>query len=344
MNKMDVMIPRTATGVHAPSWQKALSGAISSVPELLAATGNCPEAVKQHYCIPEQFPIRVPQCYVERIAPGDIDDPLLRQVLSYSEEIITTPGYTNDPLNEADSNILPGIIHKYHGRVLLILGAACAIHCRYCFRRHFDYQNNQNSSLQWLPALDYIRNNPTITEVIYSGGDPLVNSDKKLARLTRQIADIAHVKRLRIHTRVPVVIPQRVTEELVDWMTESRLKISLVLHINHANEIDKEVMQVLSLLSSNQIMLLNQSVLLKGVNDRPETLLQLSEKLFEAGVLPYYLHLMDKVQHAAHYDTELQVARDLHREMLIRLPGYLVPKLVVEEPGKDSKTPIRTTV
>ncbi len=336
------MIPRTESGVHAISWQKELANAITNVEQLLAATKNDAAAVQQHICTPAQFPIRVPFPYIKRIVPGDINDPLLRQVLSYREETLTTPGYLHDPLQETNSNVKPGIIHKYKGRVLLVLGSTCAINCRYCFRRHFPYQNNQNSTLQWTQALDYIRRDSSISEVIYSGGDPLVNSDKKLASVTQQISEIDHVKRLRIHTRMPVVIPQRVTDELLGWLTETNLKVSMVLHINHANELDTEVAEALAKLSMNNVILLNQSVLLQGVNNHADALVTLSESLFDHGIIPYYLHLMDKVQHTAHYDTPLQSAHILEQELLARLPGYLVPKLVFEEPAKNSKTPLTT--
>ena len=332
------MIPRSEPLVHAISWQAQLSNSITSVAHLLKITGNNIEEARQRSSSDLDFTVRVPHSFVERIVPGDLSDPLLQQVLPLKVETAQTPGYLTDPLAESSANVQPGIIHKYHGRVLLILTGACAINCRYCFRRHFPYAENQNSTLQWHQALDYIRNDPSITEVIYSGGDPLVNSDKKLSNLTRQIAQIAHVKRLRIHTRLPIVIPERVTDELLDWLSNSRLHLSIVLHTNHANELDTSVAHAIEKLRQSRITLLNQSVLLKGINDTVPALAQLSERLFEMGVLPYYLHLLDKVQGAAHFDISPDTAKTLVGKLTALLPGYLVPKLVFEEPGKASKT------
>lgn len=338
MNKSDVIIPRSAPRVHETRWQSQLSGAIDNLSDLLRATGN-DDAAAQHLTARYfDFPVRVPHAYLARIKPGDINDPLLKQVLPLAQESLTVPGYTTDPLEESATTVVPGIIHKYSRRVLLILTGACAINCRYCFRRHFPYQDNNNSLEQWSRALGYIRDDPSITEVIFSGGDPLANSDKRLATLTRQIAAIPHVKRLRIHTRLPIVIPDRINAELIRWLTETRLQVSMVLHSNHPNELDQQVAAALAKLRPHPITLLNQSVLLKGINDSSATLAALSERLYEMGVLPYYLHLMDKVQGAAHFDVEIEQARKLAGELAARLPGYLTPKLAIEQPGKASKT------
>lgn len=334
------IIPRSEQLIHSISWQSELSGAITDLASLLEYTGNRAEEIIGLDSGALSFPLRVPRPYADRIVAGDSEDPLLRQVLPLAVENQPVPGYISDPLDEATSNITPGIIHKYHGRVLLILTGACAINCRYCFRREFPYSENQNSMTEWQQALDYIRQDSSISEVIFSGGDPLLNSDKKLQQLTLTIADIPHVKRLRIHTRLPVVIPQRVNNELLNWLTETRLQTVMVIHCNHANEIDSQVEKALQQLRNHGITLLNQSVLLKGINDDLLSLTHLSERLFEVGVLPYYLHLLDKVQGAAHFDIDENQASQLVGKLTNRLPGYLVPKLVREIAGKPAKTPV----
>jgi len=334
------IIPRSDQFIHSISWQSELSRAIKDVRGLLDYTGNQPDNIDGLDIGELDFPLRVPRPYANRIEHGNPDDPLLRQVLPLSIEKNHVAGYVSDPLSEANSNIQPGIIHKYKGRVLLILSGACAINCRYCFRRHFPYQDNQNSSAEWQSALGYIRQDSSITEVILSGGDPLINSDKTLQQLSQSIAEIAHVKRLRIHTRLPVVIPQRVTDEMLDWLTQSRLQTIVVIHANHASEIDEQVTNALLKIRARGITLLNQSVLLKAVNDDVNTLKQLSERLFQAGVMPYYLHLLDKVQGAAHFDIPSQQAQLLVGQLSSQLAGYLVPKLVREIAGEPSKTPL----
>jgi EF-P beta-lysylation protein EpmB len=334
------IIPRSEQLIHTISWQSELSGAINDLGTLLDYTGNRADQIQGLDTGALSFPLRVPRPFADRIEPGNPEDPLLRQVLPLAVENQPAPGYVSDPLDEASSNITPGIIHKYQGRVLLILTGACAINCRYCFRREFPYGENQNSMAQWQQALDYIRRDSSISEVIFSGGDPLLNSDKKLTELTRLIAAIPHVQRLRIHTRLPIVLPQRVTQELIAWLTETRLRPVVVVHSNHANEIDNQTLAALEKLHAQGVTLLNQSVLLKGVNDSTDALEQLSERLFEAHVLPYYLHLLDKVQGAAHFDISENRARQLVGELAARLPGYLVPKLVREIAGRPAKTPV----
>jgi len=334
------MIPRTASPVEPITWQSEMSRAVSSMAELLALTGNSNSGDNLHVDYQAGFPLRVPRPYIDRIENGNSADPLLRQVLPVRHERSLTPGYVSDPLMESQTNILPGIIHKYVGRVLLILAGNCAINCRYCFRKHFPYDENNNGSSQWEDAIEYIRNDTSITEVILSGGEPLLNNDKKLASLCQKIAEITHVKRLRIHTRMPIVVPQRITNELLDWMTATRLKPVMVIHCNHSNELDDVVAHSLALLKEAGINLLNQSVLLAGVNDNSETLLRLSERLFECGVMPYYLHLLDRVSGSAHFEVDESDARQLLYQLSANLPGYLVPKLVREIAGKKSKTPI----
>jgi len=269
---------------------------------------------------------------------GDPRDPLLLQVLSTGQEMLDTPGYSADPVGETGAaNPHRGIIHKYHGRVLLIVSSGCAVNCRYCFRRHFPYSENQNSRQQWREALQLIRDDKSIEEVILSGGDPLVATDEQLKGLVAQIAGIAHVRRMRIHTRLPVVIPARITDSLLDAITHPRLQTIVVIHCNHASEMDESVASALAALRSRGITLLNQSVLLADINDNLEAQLALCQRLFATGVLPYYLHLLDKVQGAAHFDVPEHHARMLLAELAARLPGYMVPKLVREVEGATSK-------
>jgi len=319
------------------TWQEELAGAIQDPLELAAqldldplAIGLAPEAAAQ-------FPLRVPRPYIARMRRGDPADPLLLQVLPAARELDQIPGYGADPLQEQHANPVPGLIHKYHGRVLLLASPACAIHCRYCFRRHFDYPANTPGRQQWQQALAYIREHSSITEVIYSGGDPLAANDALLAWLTAQIEAIPHVRRLRIHTRLPVVIPARIDEALLAWLAVSRLTRVLVLHINHAHEVDSELAAGVARLRALDITVLNQSVLLAGINDSADHLAALSERLFSVGILPYYLHLLDQVQGAAHFAVNLTSALELHRQLQARLPGYLVPRLVRERPGDSGK-------
>lgn len=286
------------------------------------------------------FPVFVPEPYLARIEPGNPDDPLLRQVLPLDEEAHPVPGFTADPLDEATSTATPGLIRKYRTRALLVMTGACAINCRYCFRRLFPYNEHKLGSEEQRQALDFLERHTEINEVILSGGDPLVTSDRSLAHWVSALQPIKHIRRLRIHTRLPVVIPQRVTDDLLDLLEQSRFQSVIVLHINHPAEIDTAVIQACRSLKGTGATLLNQSVLLNGINDSAATLSALSERLFEAGVLPYYLHSLDPVEGAAHFQVPVLRARMLMSEMLEMLPGFLVPKLVREFPGRSSKTPL----
>ncbi len=320
------------------SWQEELSQAVRDPEQLLEQLALpkalLPQARRAH----ELFPLRVPQPFLDRIEKGNPEDPLLKQILPLGVEDNHIEGYTTDPLEEQSSNPLRGLVHKYHGRVLLIVAPICAINCRYCFRRHFDYDDNNPSREQWQETFDYIAADSSIQEVIYSGGDPLATSDRQLTWLTNELASIPHIKRLRVHTRLPVVIPNRITDDTLAWLTHPKLRTVMVLHINHPQEIDSQVSSTLKKLQNAGITLLNQSVLLKGVNDDVNTLQRLSERLFEHHVLPYYLHTLDKIQGAAHFDVPEQRAIDLHRQMQLCLPGFLVPRLSKEEAGARSKT------
>lgn len=334
------MIPQTVPTRQTSSWQDELTNLIREPAELLDLL-KLPKSLLPAAEVAHQlFPLRVPRPYLERIERGNIEDPLLKQILPLGAESENHKGYSTDPLAEQSSNPHQGLVHKYHGRVLLVVAPSCAINCRYCFRRHFPYEENNPSRAQWQQTFDYIANDHSITEVIYSGGDPLAAPDRQLQWLTDQLASIPHLQRLRVHTRLPVVIPQRITDETLNWLAGSRLKPVMVLHINHPNEIDDDVRRAIARLKTAGVTLLNQSVLLKGINDNVETLTTLSETLFAADVLPYYLHLLDKVAGAAHFDIPEMRARQLHQQLQGRLPGFLVPKLCREEAGRASKTTI----
>jgi EF-P beta-lysylation protein EpmB len=270
---------------------------------------------------------------------GNPHDPLFLQVMPLSDEFLTSPGYSEDPLDEHDT-AGKGILHKYDSRVLLMVRTGCAVNCRYCFRRHFPYADNAVSKHQWLDVLDYLRNNSQINEVIFSGGDPLMAKDDHLSWLANEIAAIAHIKRLRIHSRLPVVLPERISHDFVEWFSALPLQKVLVLHANHANEMSETLKVRLNILREKGVTLLNQSVLLKGINDSADAISDLSETLFEAGVLPYYLHVLDKVQGASHFYVSDDKGRAIMEEAIKRLPGFLVPKLVREIGGQPGKTPI----
>ncbi|OQW95388.1 MAG: EF-P beta-lysylation protein EpmB [Beggiatoa sp. IS2] len=287
----------------------------------------------------QRFGLRVPSSYVARIRQGDITDPLLRQVLPLLEEKQHIAQFSHDPLNERMAEKIPRLLHKYRGRVLLMVTNHCAIHCRYCFRRHYSWPK-VGHLLDNQAIFDRIRADISLHEVILSGGDPLTLSDGDLADLVQQLANIPHLKRLRIHTRIPVVLPQRINDTLLASLTTTRLPILMVIHANHAQEIDETVRYALKQLAQANILLLNQSVLLRGVNDNVATLTTLSETLFSCHVLPYYLHLLDRVQGAAHFEVSLQTATNLLEQLRIHLPGYLVPQFVREIAGMPYKQPL----
>jgi len=324
---------------EAPSWQQQLANVIDSpqvLLEILELPSQLLAAAQQGH---HDFKLRVPRAFVNRIEKGNIRDPLLRQIWPFAQEQEPAPkDFVFDPLGEANSNQNAGIVHKYQNRVLLIVNGSCAVHCRYCFRRHFPYGDNQLTRQQWVETLKYVEQRPEINEVILSGGDPLSSSDARLFDLINAIEAIDHVKRLRIHSRLPIVIPERITHELVTRLQQSRLQTIMVVHANHANEIDASVGNALLKLHQAGITVLNQSVLLKGINDNAQSLIDLSERLFEFKTLPYYLHLLDKVVGAHHYDVTEQTAIELINEIQITLPGFLVPKLVREIDGQPSKT------
>ncbi len=335
---MPQIITQISDKLHT-SWQKELANVVTDPNLLLEMLNISPDEYLQHFNARQLFPVRVPRPFIKRMAQGDFNDPLLKQVMPLSDEFITTPGYLSDPLEEHNT-VAEGLLHKYKHRVLLIVKAGCAINCRYCFRRHFPYQDNSPNKARWQSALNYIKNHAEVNEVIFSGGDPLMASDEHLIWLIEQIEVISHVKRLRIHTRLPVVIPQRITQKLITKLSISRLKPTFVFHVNHANEINDNFDKALEPIRAARIAMFNQSTLLKGVNDNAQTLAQLSEGLFDCGIQPYYLHMFDAVQAAAHFDVGNKKAIEIMQELMAILPGFLVPKLVREIAGEANKTPI----
>ncbi|HET8849842.1 MAG TPA: EF-P beta-lysylation protein EpmB [Marinobacter sp.] len=325
---------------QAVSWQTLLSQSITRPEELLARLGLPADLLKGAEAGHRLFSIRVPEPFLARMTPGDPDDPLLRQVLPRLDETVTPAGYVTDPLEENGSVVASGLIRKYRSRALLMVTGQCAINCRYCFRRHFPYADHSLGPGDRQQALTFLEQNPEINEVIFSGGDPLAANDRLLAQWVSALESLPHLKRLRIHTRLPVVIPQRVCDELLAWLSGTRLQTVMVLHINHPAEVDADTRAALGRLRAAGVTLLNQSVILRGVNDCADTLCSLSEALFDAGVLPYYLHAFDPVAGAHHFDISDEQAAGLVRAMMATLPGFLVPRLVRECPGESGKSPI----
>ncbi len=319
-------------------WQRELRDAIRRPEELLALLQLEPEQLDWAVADGGDFPLRVPRHFAARMRTGDPADPLLRQVLSSRREWDSVTGFSTDPLAESAANPCPGLLHKYRGRALLLATHSCAVHCRYCFRRHFP-QVAGAPGAHWQAALDYIAAHQEIGEVILSGGDPLMLRDTLLAKLCSALEAIPHLRGLRLHTRLPVVIPARITEALLERLATSRLRTTMVVHINHAQELDDDVAAALRRVGKRGIALLNQSVLLRGVNDEVKVLTELSEALhYQAGTLPYYLHLPDRVANTAHFYVNAAEGRRLMAQLRANLPGYLVPRLVREEAGGSAKT------
>ena len=325
------------------NWQQELAGARISVQALLAALQIPADQYQPMLLASDQtsnFPLRVTQSFIRRMQSGNINDPLLRQVLPIQDELVEHPSFSADPLEEARFNPAPGIIHKYAKRALLIVTQACAIHCRYCFRKQFPYDENRPGLHGWEQSLAHLRQDTSINEVIYSGGDPLAASDDFLKQLTHSIANIDHIKRLRLHTRLPVVLPSRIDNALLDWLQRWPRQTVMVIHCNHPNELNDEVGEALAKLAGVGVTLLNQAVLLRGVNDTAAIQVELCEKLFDYGVTPYYLHMLDKVSGTRHFEVSRAAAIALAAAMRGQLPGFLLPRLVEEIPGADSKTPV----
>ncbi len=340
------MIPAASPAPHpapdpAPAnWKRLWRDAVRDPDELLALLGLEGRVPGLSAEAAAQFPLRVPRGYVARMRPGDPHDPLLRQVLPLDEELRPMPGFSLDAVGDGAAKAATGVIHKYAGRALLIATGSCAIHCRYCFRRHFPYAEETAAAGQWREAIEAIRVDASIDEVILSGGDPLSLSTTKLAELTAQLATVPHLRRLRIHTRLPVVLPERVDAEFTTWLRALPWPVAVVLHANHAQEFDDAVDLAMTRLRDAGATLLNQAVLLRGVNDSVDALAALSERGFAAGVLPYYLHQLDRVAGSAHFEVDDDRALALHAALMARVSGYLVPKLVREVAGDPGKRPL----
>ncbi|MBI1450593.1 MULTISPECIES: EF-P beta-lysylation protein EpmB [Acinetobacter] len=323
------------------NWQTQLSNLVTDPAELLELLQLSPEQLLSGALLAsKQFKLRVPRAFVGKMQLGNALDPLLLQVLPHHLELEEHEGFVTDPLGEEQANQQPGVLHKYKSRFLLTLTGACAVHCRYCFRRHFPYQENLPKHDDWPNIRDYLISQPDINEVILSGGDPLTLSDRKLQLWIERLESLPQIKFLRIHSRVPIVIPNRINDEFISVLKNSRLRIILVVHSNHASELDDFTCSQLSKLVQEHITVLNQAVLLKGVNDSADVLVDLSYRLFDAGVMPYYLHVLDKVKGAHHFDRSPQDIDEIYKAVLANLPGYLVPKLVREIAGEKNKTPL----
>ena len=336
LNTMSILASHSDS-VRAGSWQSYLKSAIRDVDSLVQAL-DLPIDSAYGARAEQTFPVFVTLPFLSRMNRGDRNDPLLRQVLPLADEDESSEKFSADPLDEAGATLRPGLLQKYEGRVLLITTGACAIHCRYCFRRHFPYSESPSSPAQWQPAIDQIAANASIEEVILSGGDPLMLVDQSLRQLVEQLAEIKHLKRLRVHTRLPIMIPDRVTDELIEILTMGSLHPFVVIHANHANEIDTNVENAMAKLSANGITLLNQTVLLRGINDDVDALVKLSKQLLGCRVLPYYLHQLDPVIGAAHFEVPRERGLQLIERMRSQLPGYAVPRYVKELAGEPSKT------
>lgn len=326
------------------NWKTQLSDLITDPKELLDTLQlSADQLLSGAILASEKFKLRIPRAFVGKMNVGDPFDPLLLQVLPHHLELEDHEGFVTDPLGEEQANQLPGVLHKYQSRFLLTLTGACAVHCRYCFRRHFPYQENLPKNEDWIQIKQYLLDHPDINEVILSGGDPLTLTNKKLALWIERLEGLPQLKMLRIHSRVPIVIPDRIDEEFISLLKNSRLHIILVVHSNHASEIDEYTAKQLQRLTENRVTVLNQAVLLKGVNDSVEQLAALSYRLLDARVMPYYLHVLDKVKGAHHFDLPTTSIDQIYTELLARLPGYLVPKLVREIAGEKNKTPLYGT-
>ncbi|QCI20724.1 EF-P beta-lysylation protein EpmB [Buchnera aphidicola (Brachycaudus cardui)] len=318
-------------------WLYELSNSITEPKKLLQILNLKKHPEYHHYKSNTLFPFRVPYSFVSRMQKNNPKDPLLLQVIINNQEFLHSSEYIHDPIKEKKNIVLPGLLHKYNDRILLLVKTNCAIHCRYCFRKYFPYEKNQGSKINWIKSLEYIKNNKNLNEVILSGGDPLIAKDHELSWLITSISDINHIKRLRIHTRLPIVIPNRITSNLCKIFLQSRLKIIIVTHINHPQEINNHLSKSLLKLKQSGVILLNQSVLLKNINDDPTILAELSNLLCENNILPYYLHLLDQVTGTMHFAVSLTKAKSIMKHLMKMISGYLVPKLVCDTGSKDNK-------
>lgn len=337
---------RPVTSETRSGWQRELAEAVRDANELLRRLRLTPSEVgcdTPNGAAPAAdfgFPVMVPESYLRRMTPGDPRDPLLLQVLPDPREARDTPGFTQDAVDDLAARAAPGLLHKYRGRALLVATGSCAVHCRYCFRRHYPYSHEPKSQQQWQPALEFLQNTPDIHEVLLSGGDPLTLTDQRLAALLEQLDRIPHVRRLRIHTRLPIVIPNRVTDRLLKLLKSLRMRVWMVLHANHEAELTGDCAEAIDRLTASGLPVLNQAVLLRRVNDTFASQLELCERLVDLGVQPYYLHQLDRVTGTAHYEVPPESGLQLMRQLREHLPGYAVPQYVTEVAGAASKLPV----
>jgi len=331
-------------GLHGsnsiPTWQQELARGFSSLIDLFSFLELDISEFPINAEAAREFPFKVTRSFASRIKKGDINDPLLKQVLPILAESVNPVDFVNNPVGDLEAIAVPGVLHKYAGRALLIVTGGCAINCRYCFRRNFPYTDTQLSKQKRAAALEYIRNRIDIKEVILSGGDPLIQSNQQLGDLIKEIEGVSHVHRLRIHSRLPNVLPSRIDSGFLKILSHSRLKSVVVVHINHPNELDQQVKGAVSRLRRANISVFNQAVLLRGVNDNVKTLTALCETLFDAGILPYYLHLLDKAKGSHHFNVSVAECKKLQDTLRSTLPGYLIPKFVTEQAGKANKIPL----
>ena len=333
-NSLSSVGAETITGDS--SWQQQMKVAVRDL-AALRKTLQLPEDLTARSA-EASFSVFAPRPFIDRIEPGNPKDPLLLQLLPSQREDTSPSHYTTDPLAESEAQLGPGVLKKYNGRALFIVTGACAIHCRYCFRRHFPYQDHSVIGSDWESAIAAITADESIEEVIFSGGDPLTVVDLRLASLIDRLEQIPHVRRLRIHTRLPIMIPARVTDGLVAMLEQTKLEVVFVIHANHANEIDNDVAAAMERLKSSGAMLLNQSVLLAGVNDSAQALIDLSKRLISIGVMPYYLHQLDQVIGTSHFEVPISQGKQIIETMRASLPGFAVPRYVQEIPGQPNKT------
>ena len=337
---MTIRVPENKVAVFTDTWHRSLSLAVRDAETLISELKLPVECLEPAKRASKLFPLLVPRSFLERMEPGNPRDPLLLQVLPLDAEFDEVPGYSADALEEAGAHMAPGVLKKYAGRALMITTGACAVHCRYCFRRHYPYGDEPRRMEDWEPAFRAIAEDHTLKEILLSGGDPLMLTDQRLEQIWSRLEEFTHLKRIRLHTRLPIVLPDRVDDSFLKLVTQSRLTPIVVVHANHPREVAADCAEALRRMVRAGVTVLNQSVLLKGVNDSADALTELSERLIDLGVMPYYLHQADRVAGTAHFAVQDDAARNLIAQLRRRLPGYAVPRLVREIPGEPHKTPL----
>ncbi|WP_328986247.1 EF-P beta-lysylation protein EpmB [Thiorhodovibrio winogradskyi] len=328
------------TSAHKSDWHADLRTGIRDLPRLCQLLDLDPALIAEGKAAAASYPLSAPRAWLDLIEPGNPDDPLLRQILPTLAETRPHPDFGPDPVGDQNARQTSGLLCKYPGRALLLVTGACPIHCRYCFRRCFPFAASMNHPDQATRALAAIAARPDLSEVILSGGDPLLLNDRSLGWLLGALESIGHLKRIRLHTRIPTTLPSRIDATLCRLLGGGRLPCVLVTQTNHPRELGEAAATALARLQRAGITLLNQSVLLRGVNDSPEILRDLSERLFALGVMPYYLHLLDQVTGSAHFALPLTSCVKIAKELRAQMSGYLMPRVVIEQLGANSKTPL----